>query len=94
MDDPDAFIRETAQIIQDKHAHPVIAQMIHPDVRDDLPPSECGSSDNRSGVRPHSAQGEACPGFHAPFVPDCFVRPLGCLAIEFHQVPFEVIFTK
>ena len=26
---------------QNKHAHPIIAQMLHPDVRDDLPPSEC-----------------------------------------------------
>ena len=32
---------EITKIIQNKHAHPVIAQMLHPDVRDDLPPSEC-----------------------------------------------------
>ena len=43
VDDPDAFIREITKIMQDKHAHPVIAQMIHPDVRDDLPPSECAT---------------------------------------------------
>ena len=36
--DPDAFMLEITKIIQNKH--PVIAQMLHPDVRDDLPPSE------------------------------------------------------
>ena len=50
VDDPDAFIREITKIMQDKHAHPVIAQMSHPDVRDELPPSECatGSSESQS----------------------------------------------
>ena len=43
------------QIMQDKHDHPVIAQMLNPDVRYDLPPSECatGSSEglsNRAGT--------------------------------------------
>ena len=37
VDDPDAFMLEITKIIQNKHAHPVIAQMLHPDVRDDLP---------------------------------------------------------
>ena len=41
VDNPDAFMLEITKIIQNKHAHPVIAQMLHPDVRDDLPPSEC-----------------------------------------------------
>ena len=40
VDNPDAFMLEITKIIQNKHAHPVIAQMLHPDVRDDLPP-EC-----------------------------------------------------
>ena len=44
VDDPDAFMLEITKIIQNKHAHPVIAQMLHPDVRDDLPPSECASA--------------------------------------------------
>ena len=26
-----------------KHSHPVIAQMLNPDVKDDLPPSECAT---------------------------------------------------
>ena len=43
VDDPDAFMLEITKIIQNKHAHPVIAQMLHPDVRDDLPPSECAT---------------------------------------------------
>ena len=50
VNNPEAFIREITKIMQNEHAHPVIAQMIHPDVRDDLPPSECatGSSGSRS----------------------------------------------
>ena len=40
VDNPDAFMLEITKIIQNKHAHPVIAQMLHPDMRDDLPPSE------------------------------------------------------
>ena len=40
VDDPDAFMLEITKIIQNKHAHPVMAQMLHPDVRDDLSPSE------------------------------------------------------
>ena len=43
VDDPDAFMLEITKIIQNKHAHPVIAQML-PDVRDDLPPSECATA--------------------------------------------------
>ena len=42
--DPEAFMRAVTQIMHDKHKHPVIAQMIHPDVRDDLPPSACAAS--------------------------------------------------
>jgi len=50
VDDPDAFMLEITKIIQNKHAHPVIAQMLHPDVPDDLPPSECAptSSEGQS----------------------------------------------
>jgi len=48
VNNPDAFIREITKIMQDKHAHPVIAQLIHPDVRDDLPPSECGTGSSGS----------------------------------------------
>ena len=44
VDDPEAFTLEITKIIQNKHAHPVIAQMLHPDVRDDLPPSECATA--------------------------------------------------
>ena len=44
VDDPDAFMLEIMKIIQNKHAHPVIAQMLHPDVRGDLPRSECAAA--------------------------------------------------
>lgn len=48
VNDPDAFLREIAHIMQDKHSHPVIAQMLNPDVRDDLPPSECAAGSSAS----------------------------------------------
>ena len=44
VDDPDAFVLEITKIIQNKHARPIIAQMLHSDVRDDLPPSECATA--------------------------------------------------
>ena len=37
VDDPDAFMLAITKIIQNKHAHPVIAQMLHAGVRDDFP---------------------------------------------------------
>ena len=46
--DPDEFMQAITKIMLDKHAHPVIAQMLHPDVRDDLPPSECAASSTGS----------------------------------------------
>ena len=48
VDNPDAFMLEITKIIQNKHAHSVIAQMLHSDVRDDLPPSECASAPSES----------------------------------------------
>ena len=57
VDNPDAFLLEITKIIQNKHAHPVIAQMLHPDVRDDLPPSECAPASSdffSSGVADHT----------------------------------------
>ena len=51
VDNPDAFLLEITKIIQNKHAHPVIAQMLHPDVRDDLPPSECAPASSESQSR-------------------------------------------
>ena len=44
VDDPDVFVLEITKIVQIKHAHPVIAQMLHPDVRDDFLPSECATA--------------------------------------------------
>ena len=44
---------EITKIIQNKHdAYPVIAQMLHPDVRDDLPPSECAPAPSESQSSP------------------------------------------
>ena len=39
VQDAEAFMMAIIKILQDKQDHPVIAQMINPDVRDDLPPS-------------------------------------------------------
>ena len=36
----------------------------------------------------------ACFRFHVPFVPDCFVRPLGCFAVDFGRIPFHIVFAK
>ena len=44
VQDSQAFMRAITQIMQAKHNHPVIAQMLNPDVRDDLPQSECATS--------------------------------------------------
>ena len=44
VDDSDAFMLEITKTIQNKHAHPVVVSMLHPDVRDDLPPSECATA--------------------------------------------------
>jgi hypothetical protein len=51
VQDADAFMRAITQIMQSKHNHPVIAQMLNPDVRDDLPPSACASGSS-SRARP------------------------------------------
>ena len=37
---PNAFIQAITRIMQDKQNHPVIAQMINPEVNDDPAPSE------------------------------------------------------
>ena len=56
VQDSDAFMRAITQIVQDKHSHPVTAQMLNPDVRDDLPPSECatGSSEGQQLRKPYA----------------------------------------
>ena len=39
VQDAEAFMTAITKILQAKQNHPVIAQMLNPDVRDDLPPS-------------------------------------------------------
>jgi hypothetical protein len=51
VQDADAFMRAITQVMQSKHSHPVIAQMLNPDVRDDLPPSAYASGSS-SRTRP------------------------------------------
>ena len=41
---PNAFVQAITRIMQDKQNHPVIAQMINPEVNDDLAPSERAAS--------------------------------------------------
>ena len=41
---PNAFIQAVTKIMQDKQNHPVIAQMINPEVNDDPAPSETAAS--------------------------------------------------
>ena len=61
---------EITKIIQNKHAHPVIAEMLNPDVRNDLPPSECvpASSEGQSS---HTATDESRAASNAISVSAC-----------------------
>ena len=57
VQDSDAFMRAITQIMQFKQSHPVIAQMLNPDIRNDLPPSAyaTGSSEMaRPPVQPQT----------------------------------------
>ena len=49
VEDHTRLIAEIMQILQDKQAHPVLAQMVNPDVRDDLPISEFATASSASG---------------------------------------------
>ena len=49
VEDSTRLIAEIMQILQDKQAHPVLAQMVNPDVRDDLPISEFATASSTSG---------------------------------------------
>jgi len=49
VEDPTRLIAEIMQILQDKQAHPVLAQMVNPGVRDDLPISEVATASSASG---------------------------------------------
>ena len=46
VEDPTRLIAEIMRILQ---AHPVLAQMVNPDVRDDLPISEFATASSTSG---------------------------------------------
>ena len=48
----EAFMRAITQMVQSKHSHPLIEQMLNPDVRDDLPPSTY-TSGSSARTRPH-----------------------------------------
>ena len=56
--DSEAFMKAITRIMQSKQSHPVIAQMLNPDVRDDLPPSAyaTGSSDMTRPPEPPQIQ--------------------------------------
>ena len=49
VDDPPALVEEIMRIMKNKQSHPVIAQMVKPDVRDDLPISEFAKASSSSG---------------------------------------------
>ena len=62
---PDAFIQAITRIIQDKQNHPVIAQMISPEINDDPPPSErAASSSGGHGRRGAVTRPPAQPHAH------------------------------
>ena len=49
VENPTRLIAEIIQILGGKQAHPVLAQMVNHDVRDDLPISELAPASSASG---------------------------------------------
>ena len=48
VDDAPALVEEIMRIMKNKQSHPVIAQMVKPDVRDDLPISAEGKQPSKT----------------------------------------------
>ena len=56
VDDPPTLIAEITRILKDKQSRPVIAQMVNPDVRDDLPISEFQQPPHPAAAAAHEDQ--------------------------------------
>ena len=53
VEDPDRLISEITAILESKQAHPLLDQMVNPDVRDDMPIADFIASSS-SGFGPHA----------------------------------------
>ena len=60
MEDPDRLISEITAILESKQAHPLLDQMVNPDVRDDMPIADftAASSSRGFGSPRRAAQAE------------------------------------
>ena len=74
VENPTRLIAEIMQILEDKQAHPVLAQMVNPDVRDDQPISELASASSASG----SSQPEKNPMIHMRGFSESTQQPRYC----------------
>ena len=52
MEDPDRLIAETTAILESKQAHPLLDQMVNPDVRDDMPIADFTAASSSRGFGP------------------------------------------
>ena len=60
VEDPDRLISEITAILESKQAHPLLDQMVNPDVRDDMPIADFTAASSSRGFGPpqRSAQTE------------------------------------
>ena len=60
VEDPDRLISEITAILESKQAHPLLNQMVNPDVRDDMPTADftAASSSRRFGPPRSTTQAE------------------------------------
>ena len=53
VEDPDRLISEITAILESKQAHPLLDQMVNPDVRDDMPIADFTEPLPREDSAPH-----------------------------------------
>ena len=60
VEDPDRLISEITAILESKQAHPLLDQMVNPDVRDDMPIADFTAASSSRGFGPprRAAQAE------------------------------------
>ena len=52
MEDPDRLISAITAILESKQAHPLLDQMVNPDVRDDMPIADFTAASSSRGFGP------------------------------------------
>ena len=53
VEDPDRLISEITAILESKQGHPLLNQMVNPDVRDDMPIADFTAASSSRGFGPH-----------------------------------------